>query len=107
MASNPMPDEDKLSIALACITLDTLDHDIRVAEERCHEQTMILRSYELEFWRVHEKCENVARSLDSAVNRAVTLCAGDVNTHGRHQAGVAWSAPFGMPHICQNTLSTH
>jgi hypothetical protein len=65
-----MKDLDRMGVAYAYTTLDVLEEEARLAEQKYHQQILLLRTYELEYMEAQQKHQNVRRRLDTIINIA-------------------------------------
>jgi hypothetical protein len=61
-----------MGVAYAYTTLDVLEEAARLAEQKYHQQIILLRTYELEYIEARQKHQNVRRRLDTIVDVAYT-----------------------------------
>jgi hypothetical protein len=59
-----------MGVAYAYTTLDVLEEEARLAEQKYHQQIILLRTYELEYAEAQKKHQDVRNRLDTIVNIA-------------------------------------
>lgn len=65
-----MKDLDRMGVAYAYTTLDVLKGQAHLAEQKYHQQILLLRTYELEYVEAEKKHQDVRRRLDTIVDLA-------------------------------------
>jgi hypothetical protein len=68
-----------MGVAYAYTTLDLLEEEARLAEQKYHQQIILLRTYELEYMEAQKKHQDVRRRLDVIID----IASSNVSTPAR------------------------